>query len=242
MQSLSLHPTANTDAPADPRLEVERLEATLEERSRELSALQEEFRRFRLRYTQVVGSRLAELAEVEREIKLAERRLLGLEDQSSDEEEEEPDEASTATQASAPFKKTLRGLFWSVARMFHPDHAADEREARRRHSIMAEANRAYREGDVESLHTLLGDEELQSYCVSASAEDDPEDFAARLLHLREELLTIEFGLRRIRQDTLYRLMLTADEEAGQGRDALAAMAQRIERQIVKARHRLAHLA
>jgi hypothetical protein len=240
MQSLSLHPSADTETPADPRLEVERLEATLEERRRELSALQEEFRRFRLRYTQVVGSRLAELAEVEREIKLAERRLLGLEEEAAG--EEEPDEASTPTEASAPFKKSLRGLFWSVARMFHPDHAADEREARRRHSIMAEANRAYREGDVESLHTLLGDDELQSYCVSASVEDDPEDFAARLVHLREELLTVEFGLRRIRHDSLYRLMRTAGEEAAEGRDTLSSMAERIERQIVKARHRLTHLA
>ncbi|MFN2456524.1 MAG: hypothetical protein ABR577_20225, partial [Pyrinomonadaceae bacterium] len=68
-----------------------------------------------------------------------------------------------------PVKTALRKLFWSVARMFHPDHAADEKEARRRHTIMAEASRAYRDGDIESLHTLLGDEQLQFFCVGAHA-------------------------------------------------------------------------
>ena len=241
MHSLSLHSSATNDAPPGPRLQVERLESTLAERRRELAALQDEFRRFRSRYTQVVGSQLAELAEVEQEIREAERRALGLEDEREDAEDANADSVASH-EASAPLKKTLRGLFWSVARMFHPDHAADESEARRRHSIMAEANRAYREGDVESLSTLLGDEELQSYCVSASTEEtDEEDFAARILHLREELITVEFGLKRIRQDSLYRLMLTTDEEAKQGRDALNDMADRIKRQITKARHRLVNL-
>jgi hypothetical protein len=136
----------------------------------------------------------------------------------------------------------LRKLFWSVARLFHPDHAADEREAQRRHAVMAEASRAYREGDVDSLHTLLGDEQLQFYCASASREDEPEDPAARLLNLKEELRTTEFGIKRVRQDRLYQLMLRAEEESRQGRDVLALMAEEISRKIRKARNRLAHLS
>jgi hypothetical protein len=126
--------------------------------------------------------------------------------------------------------------------MFHPDHASDEDEARRRHTIMAEASRAYRDGDVESLSTLLGDEQLQSYCASSARADEPEDTAARLLHLKEELVTIEFGIKRLRQDRLYHLMLTSAEETRQGRDQLAQMADSIRRKIVKARNRLAHLS
>ena len=236
MPNLTLHPSAARPEPGDLAQEVAQLETLLAERRAELSALQEEFRAFKARYTQTVGSKLAELAELEREIREAERRVLGVE------VEEAADEPAAAQTNTPPGKTTLRKLFWSVARLFHPDHAAGEQEARRRHAIMAEASRAYREGDVDSLHTLLGDEQLQFYCAAPDAGDDLADLAARLVNLKEELRTVEFGLKRIRQDRLYRLKLAADEAAAEGRDALAAEAARVARQIVKARNRLAHLS
>jgi hypothetical protein len=236
---LQLQPAAAA-APADPALEVERLESLLAGRRAELSALQEEFRGFKARYAQVVGGRLAELAEVEREIRRAEARLLGLEgDEAGDEEEASPDFYEPQPPKA---KAGLRKLFWSVARLFHPDHAADESEARRRHAIMAEASRAYRDGDAESLHTLLGDECLQFYCAASAREDGPQDVASRLLDLKEELRTVEFGIKRLKQDRLYQLMLHAAEESARGRDALAQMADTISRKITKARNRLAHLS
>jgi hypothetical protein len=244
MQNLSFHPTAAKSPPPDPAREAARLEELLAERRRELAALQEEMHAFKARYTQVVGSRLAELAEIEQAIREAESRLLGL-DPASAEEAEEPtvdfhNGGSDASHASG--KVSLRKLFWSVARMFHPDHAADEQEARRRHTIMAEASRAYSEGDVDSLHVLLGDEELQSYCAVPTSPEETEDIAERLLRLKEELRTVEFGIKRVRQDGLYTLKLRVEDEAREGRDVLAQMAERIRRQITKARHRLEHLS
>jgi hypothetical protein len=243
MQSLSLHSSSEKAARPDLAQEIARLEALLLERRGELVAHQEELRDFRARYTEVIGSRLVELAEVERAIKEAERQALGIED-AADDEEANADEAEDVNAPNPlPVKTTLRKLFWSVARMFHPDMAADEGEARRRHSIMAEASRAYKEGDIESLHTLLGDAELRSYCASAhGAEEEEEDRAARLLNLREELRTTEYGIKRIRQDGLYRLKLSVDEEAAAGRDALRAQAEQLDRQITKARRRLEHLS
>ena len=235
---LQLSPPA-ADAPADPALEVERLASLLAGRRAELSALQEEFREFKARYARTVGSRLAELAEVEREVRRAEARLFGLEEDEGGDEEE----ASDFYKPRPPKGKAgLRKLFWSVARLFHPDHAADESEARRRHAIMAEASRAYRDGDAESLHTLLGDERLQFYCAASARDDEPQDLAGRLLDLKEELRTVEFGIKRVRRDRLYRLMLRAAEESEHGRDALAQMADSVSRKITKARNRLAHLS
>ena len=240
MQSLSLHSSATSNEAPDLTQEVARLESALTERRCELTALQEEFRLFKTRYTQTVGERLAELAEVERAIKAAEARLLGVE---AEAEETIEEEEAAAQSASVPQGGGgLRKLFWAVARMFHPDHATDEGEARRRHTVMAEANRAYREGDVESLHTLLGDEELQFFCAGAQVQDDPLDLAGRIMLLKEELRTVEFGIRRIKQNGLYQLKLNVEEEARQNRDALATQAERIQRQIVKARHRLEHLS
>ena len=241
MGSISLHPTSTEQGAPDLAAEVARLEALLAERRAELSALQDEMREFKSRYTQTVGSRLAELADVEREIKEAEERLLGV--VAEDDEEEDAGASQNAhDERGLPVKTALRKLFWSVARMFHPDHAGDEHEARRRHSIMAEASRAYREGDAESLHTLLGDEQLQSFCATTRPPEEEEDLADRLISLKEELRTVEFGLKRLRQDGLFRLKERVAAEAAEGRDALAAEAERIQRQIVKARRRLAHLS
>lgn len=242
MQSLSLHTSAKENASTDLAQEIARLEALLSERRAELVALQEELQAFKARYTQTVGGRLAELAEVERAIREAEKSALGIDDANDDQESEDAEAETGGAPTSLPGKTPLRKLFWSVARMFHPDHAADEGEARRRHSIMAEASRAYKEGDVESLHTLLGDEELRSYCASSHGAETEDDLAGRLLNIREELRTVEFGIKRIRQNGLYRLKLSVDAEALEGRDALAAQAERINRQIVKARRRLEHLS
>lgn len=247
MHSLTLHPQAARDEPLDPAAEVARLETLLSERQLELTTLQEEMHKFKARYTQIVGSRLAELAEVEQAIKEAEARLRHGDAFVDAPVEGEVDGANrTGKSLSAEtlaVGNSLRKLFWSVAKLFHPDHAADEPEARRRHQIMVEASRAYREGDAESLSTLLGDEELQFYCTGtqATADNNPEDLPARLWSLREELRTVEFGIKRITQDGLYRIKLSAEREAAHGRDALAQESQRIARQITKARHRLTNL-
>ena len=235
---LMVHPAAGDEREADPAAEAARLEALVAERKAELVGLQEEFRRFKARYAQVVGGPLAELSEVERETRAAEARLAGLDPEA----EEAAAVGDFYAARPAPAPTSLRKLFWSVARLFHPDHASDEREAERRHLIMSEATRAYTDGDVESLSTLLGDEQLQFFCASASHDDSPADLAARLLNLREELRTAEFGLKRVRQDRLYHLMLKTEAEAAEGRDALAQIADSIRRQIAKARRRLEHLS
>jgi hypothetical protein len=241
MQSLSLHENAAQNAPPDLELEISKLEVLLAERRRELVGLQEELRDFKLRYTQLVGSRLAELGEVESNIKKAEARLFDLETESEDDDEGDAALNEVQPAASASGKTALRKLFWSVARLFHPDHAADEKEAQRRHEVMAEASRAYTAGDVESLHTLLGDEQLQFFCTAQGSDELEEDLTGQLLRLKGELSTIEFGIKRIRQDGLYRLKLKVDEDAANGRDALFLMAENINRQIAKARRRLEHL-
>ena len=71
--SAHLQPTPSNERAPDAAAEAERLAALLEERRAELSALQEEFREFKERYARTVGGRLAELAEVEAELR---RRLL----------------------------------------------------------------------------------------------------------------------------------------------------------------------
>jgi hypothetical protein len=241
MENQSVHLSRTRNSSTFVEDEIARVEALLAERNEELTTLQEELQTFRASYTQVIGSLLAELAEVESAIKEAEARMLGIE---HDDEEESYTASVDAHDESGMLARTgLRKLFWSVARMFHPDHAADEEEAKRRHRIMAEASRAYQEGDVESLHSLLGDEQLQAYCAGSShAPDKIEEMAGRLLGLKEQLRTTEFGIKRLKQNSLYRLKLKVEEEGASGRDVLGEEAHSIRRKIAKARKRLAHFS
>ena len=243
MQSLSLKSTAAVDEPFDPAAEVARLEALLRERQIELTTLQAEMHEFKTRYARIVGRHLAELAEVQGAIKEAEERLQAGGENATVEDEEEISVRDSGIHAAekTALGNSMRRLFWSVAKLFHPDHAGDEGEARRRHQIMVEASRAYREGDADSLHTLLGDEDLQFYCTATQPADNPEDLQTRLFSLKEELRTVDFGLKRIMQDKMYRIKLAAETAASEGRDALAEESQRIGRQIVKAQHRLTNL-
>lgn len=242
MQSLSHNPTTARDEHFDPLAEVARLELLLCERRLELTTQRAEMLEFKTRYTQIVGCRLAELAEVEASIRDAEARLNAGDHAAAETEAGGAGgDVHPRTAEKLAMGHGLRKLFWSVAKLFHPDHAGDEAEAGRRHQIMVEASRAYREGDAESLHTLLGDEDLQFYCTGTGTTDGPEDVHARLFALKEELRTVEFGLKRITQDRLYRIKIAAEREAAEGRDALAEEAKRINRQIVKARHRLTNL-
>jgi hypothetical protein len=241
MQSQSLQTSATRDETFDVAAEVARLELLLSERQDELTALQQELQKFKARYTRIVGSQLSELAEIEQCISEAEARL-----REGDSEAAPEDTVGDGSGGANGTQKPaagggLRKLFWSVAKLFHPDHAADDAEAHRRHLIMSEATRAYREGDVDSLHTLLGDEDLQFYCAAPASGDSPQDLRARLFQIKEELRTVEFGIKRLKQDGLFRSMLRAESEAANGRDMLADEAARIRRQIAKARHRLTNL-
>ena len=237
MSDIVLQTSVPADDPLHLPFEIARYEVLLAERRRELTELQTEVREFRERYVETVGKLLAELAEIEREIKEIESPSAENSNAKEKQTDDEFDEESDFTQ-NLPTEKSLRKLFWSIAKLFHPDHANDEREAERRHRVMAEASRAYREGDHERLSVMLDDGELQSFCASANRADDETDLAARLVNLKEELRMIEFGVKRIKQDGLYRLKLSADEDAGRGRDALAEMAARIRKQIVQARRKL----
>jgi hypothetical protein len=240
MESQSLYLSTQRESATSVEAEIASLEALLAQRAAELTARQEELQAFKARYTQIIGGLLAELADVEQSIREAEARVLGVEDVEATDDADAPHEETQDSRA--PARLDLRKLFWSVARMFHPDHAADEDEARRRHRIMAEASRAYKEGDTESLNALLGDEQLQAYCAGGQAHAEIEDLSARLLSLREQVRTVDFGLRRLEQHGLYRLKLKIEEAHGEGRDLLAEEAEGIRRKIVKARRRLAHLS
>jgi hypothetical protein len=244
MQSLTLRPTETENSPLDLAREIMRLSCFVERR-RELVSLQEELRLFKSRYTQVVGSRLAELADIERAIKEAEARLSALK---ICRKKKTPHLTTTTSQKrtaqrlcrSRPLCASCFGQLLKSFTRITPPTKRSAAPPRLWPKPAAPTPKA-----TSKVCTLLGDEHLQSYCANGSGardEDEEENPANRLLGLKDELRTIEFGIKRITQDSLYQLNLSCDVEAAQQRDALAAIAERIARQIIKARHRLEHVS
>lgn len=185
-----------TDADEDARLnqELNELGEQLRLRREELAKIEIEWSEFRTRYMQTVGSRYAELEEVERLI--AESPGAEAVEETAEEQEAE----SSAFEPQAPVEGTfqpirqMRKLFWRVAKMFHPDLAAgDEAERQRRHALMSEANQAYAEGDAERLTSLLEDEQ-------SNVERNVEPQSERLIALRTEIAQRGRELRQVEDE------------------------------------------
>jgi hypothetical protein len=140
----------------------------LAERELDLATLRAELHGFERTYLRIVGSRLAELDEIEAQIAEA-----GARNQPKDREaQERASQALAQAQESAqaveaeqeagkrePFtpSENLQKLYREVARRIHPDLATDEGERKRRHELMTEANRASEMGDVARLEAILRD-------------------------------------------------------------------------------------
>lgn len=240
MQSLVLRSSLVESATPDVKLEIARYMLLVFEKREELSALQSEFRQFKTRYAQIVGRPMAELAEIEAAIRMAEEKSLGIENETT-EDAHESNEAAHDFYRASPQRNSLRNLFRRVARSFHPDHARDVEESARRHQIMVEAGRALEDGDEESLYALLGGTQMRAACVETSPEDE-QNLTRKLFKLQEELNTLEFGVTRLKRERLYVLMRSCEAASAQGRDLLAEMRRDAERKILKARRRLEHLS
>jgi hypothetical protein len=138
------------------------LEALLAERERELSGLLDELGAFEHRYQRILGSRYRRLADLAAD--LAARRLGGPDVQ--DPAAPRPDARASADldgdgdSQGGSGGESAKQLFRKLARRIHPDLATDPADRVRRTNLMALANLAYEQGDVDTLATLLEDWEL----------------------------------------------------------------------------------
>jgi hypothetical protein len=214
------------------------LQAVLGERAAEFARAKTDLAAFRIRYTRDVGLLHEELDELERAIAEAElgelSRLV----------EHEAD-ANTASPAAAPeppprfTSDAVRKLFRDVAKTIHPDLARDELTRDRRHSLMAEANRAYALGDEERLRRILAAWENSPEAVQGS---DPEAERLRLVRriaeVEEQLNAYASDMASMRESPLWELKTMVDDAAARGKDLVEDMVRRLKRDIMAARNRL----
>jgi hypothetical protein len=226
------------------REELAAIRATLAERELELVDLRSQLAVFEGRYLRQVGTLYAELDEWRARItELQAKQNPSPAAQSQAEEAREQarqtyqDAHSKASEARdfAPSPE-LKKLYREAAKRIHPDLAGDPDDLERRTRFMAEANRAYKEGDAEALRRIL--EEYHD-----GADDVPgEGIGAELIRLirqisqaKERLAAIEREITALCQSEIALLKKDAEEKQQQGRDLLAELAAEVQGRIEQAK-------
>ncbi|HKO86308.1 MAG TPA: hypothetical protein VJ140_17535, partial [Actinomycetota bacterium] len=146
--------------------------------------------------------------------------------------EREPDKEP---ERRAVVGEDAKRLFRQLARLIHPDLAADPQERERRTNLMVAANDAYEQGDVAALERLLEEWHASPEAVTGRGT------AAELERTLRRIAQVEVGMRRIDEELaeleasamgwLRRRVEKADRE---GWDLLAHMVRELDRQIGEA--------
>ncbi|MEO8482374.1 MAG: hypothetical protein ABI634_09215 [Acidobacteriota bacterium] len=240
-------PVAIQLAPPDAeRARLRSLELDLAAREADLAALKNELHGLQSRYLREIGDFYAQLSALEAAVDEAEIRA-GL--RPAFEADEEPGEEASSSEADAHScsnrgapSDDLKRVFRDLAKAIHPDLAEDEPARCRRHSLMAEANRAYAERDEDRLRLIMRAWERSPETV---LDDDPEAGRARvqrrIADIDARLVMIEAELSDLRASAIWRLKGRIDEARAQGWDLFAEMILQVKREIARATVRLQKL-
>jgi hypothetical protein len=241
--------TSSLQTTADPTLEeVAVLERMVVERERDLLSVKTQLQQLQVRYLSELGGLYAELNALDEELAQAEIKAgLRVPDDAEFDEPDEPEASGSAgcSSTSAP-SSALKAMFRDIARAVHPDAApaahTDERTRYRRHSLMAEANRAYAERDEDRLRLILSAWKLDE---DAALCLDPKAERARLQRraaaLTKRLAALDADFADLRSSAIARLKSRIDEARAQGWDLFAEMVRQIKCEIDAARIKLTRL-
>ena len=232
--------------------ELAELEAELAQRELDLVTLQAELHTFETRYIRNVGVYYAELDEIEAQVAEAEARLKPKNNKIQEEAAQARTQAQTSAQAAgivqesreekfAP-SESLKTLYRELAKCIHPDLATDEKERIRRQQLMADANRAYEEGDEAKLRAILA--EWESSPESVKGEGTAAELVRvirKIAQVENRLRVIETEIAHMEESDLYQLKTKVEAAENEGRDLLAEMASRVKEEIALARERLARI-
>jgi len=235
-------------AALDPsRARLAELELRLAAREREVATLTRELQALQAKYLDAVGPHYRQLVDLERSIAEIEVRL-GLRDPLEDAEDSTDADAGEAsvdddgcTERGMP-TADLKAMFRKLARTIHPDLAVDEPARWRRHSLMAEANRAYAERDEDRLRLILHAWERDPDSALAGEEHAPAQVVRRrITRIEDRLVAIDTEIADLRASAIGRLQHKLAAATAQGWDLLAEMVAEVQREVRRSSARLASL-
>lgn len=232
------------------RTRLKHLESQLADRELELSTARAELVTFERRYLRVIGVLYARLDQVNAAIAetLARRkpRNQAAQQRAATARKYAATTATATELVITPAAKetfqpspSLRQLFREVAKQIHPDLAngTDDRAVRER--LMAEANRAYEDGDEARLEAILREYQCSPEAVKGEGVGADLVRLVRTIALVEDrLATIEAELAGLYATDLTHLRKVTESAQREGRDLLLEMVAEIEGQIKMATKQL----
>jgi DnaJ-domain-containing protein 1 len=233
--------------------ELALLESTLVQKELELRTLQAQLRVFQGEYFRIVGILYAELDGIKAEILEFLQRWNSKDDeaqkrarQARTRAEESAREARGFLEKEKPKKfspsESLKNLYRRVAKSIHPDLATDETECARRQRLMAEANRAYEDGNEARLEAILrGWESSPEGVKGEGVGAELIRVIRKIAQVEERLEAIEREITKLKGSGLYQLKLKVEEAEGKGKDLLAEMAWELNNEIFFAKEKLKDL-
>lgn len=231
---------------------VARLAERLANAEEEIAELREELQRFEARYTMNVGRLYAEQDELEAQIAEEELKLVPDDEEIKKRAEELRRQAEESAlrardaenRQSEEWEPTLeeKRSYRDLARQLHPDLVLDAAEKARRHTLMAELNRAFSSGDHDHLRKMQSELTISPAAVTGTSIGDELVRAIRqIAQIRRRLGEIEIEMRETRASELCILFVQVRNEALSGRDLLSHMAERAKTHILKTKRRLENL-
>jgi hypothetical protein len=227
--------------------EFESLSRELAEKELELATLESKLSAFEKRYAGRVGILIAELDGLEKEIARELYRLHPEEKTKAGFQKAEKKAKSSRDAVDEKIKQAekepfipseeLKNLYRKIAKTIHPDLATEESEREFRTSLMARANAAYKNGDMEALEQILYEWEhrdTESFRKAAQIiETVPRE--QRLRKIRMHIQELERRIQALYQSELYTLMMKVEQAGREGRDLLGDMAKDLQIQIQAAK-------
>jgi hypothetical protein len=232
------------------RCELSSLEVSLADRELCLINLRMELSLFEGRYLREIGILYAELDDIT--ARIAERIATdhGTEQSVQDAHyaRERAKESSSAVYGQSAAKteftasRELKSLYREVARRVHPDLASGEQDRQRRESLMADANRAFEQGDADCLRRIIQEYEASPESVEGDGVGAELVRVIRKITLvRARLEQIEKEITTLGTSETAKLKAKAEDLVRQGRDLFAELAEHIKGQIKIARQQLPDL-
>jgi hypothetical protein len=228
------------------RRDFEIIEKQLVERELQLVSLRGELATFERIYVEKVGSRYAELDEIDAQIAEFHASCapddVGAQNEARDARSRAGESrASTAgleLQDTIRFSpsSSLKSLYREVARRIHPDLAVDEVDRAKRQRLMAEANWAYEMSDEARLRAIL--EEYESSPESFFGEGTAAELVRvirKIAQVKRRLAEIDDEFKQVMASDLFELKRKVDKGTNQGRDILSEMAAAVNARIEERR-------
>jgi hypothetical protein len=253
LSAIEWHPGPGAEELVRRKAELLVLSRQLLERERGLAAFRSELHAFETSYRKALGARYArldELAERLDETALGDGHHPGEPDEDDDGPadrypgqglpggqnwawgEREPDREP---ERRAVVGDDAKRLFRQLARLIHPDLAANAQERERRTNLMVAANDAYEQGDVAALERLLEDWHASPEAVTGSgAAAELERTLRRIAQVEASMRRIDEELAELEASAMGWLRRRVEKATREGWDLLAHMVRELDRQISEA--------